>query len=101
MKKNTFLIYKQLIVLLILVFTTSLSFAQMRNIYLDSDSNLNILKFNFYSPNEGYIATTKWIGFTQDSGRNYIKNTIRTNNVDFNGFFPNLTFGFGINGLGA
>ena len=40
-------------------------------------------------------------GYTQDSGRIFTKKYITTNNVNFNGYSVNLTFGFGISGVKA
>ena len=48
-----------------------------------------------------YVAFTKWIGFTTDSGRNFIKRFITIGNVDYDGYPVNLTFGFSIRGVVA
>jgi len=75
--------------------------SQMRQLYVDQDADNEVQKFSFYSPSAGYVAFSKWIGFTSDSGRTFVKKYITLNNVDFNGYLPNLTFGFGINGVKA
>lgn len=75
--------------------------AQMRQVYTDPDENNHIEKISFYSPSEGYVAFTKWIGFSSDSGRTFIKKYITLGNVDYNGYSVNLTFGFGIKGVKA
>lgn len=81
------------------VFALSLS-AQMRKVYDDSVDN-NIKKISFYSPSEGFVAFTDWIGYTKDSGRTFTKKYITQSNVDYNGFGVNLTFGFTIIGVKA
>lgn len=75
--------------------------SQMRQLYVDQDADNHVQKFSFYSPSEGYVAFSKWIGFTSDSGRTFVKKYITLNNVDFNGYLVNLTFGFSINGVKA
>jgi large repetitive protein len=74
---------------------------QMRQVYLDTDPQNEIKKMSFYTASEGYIATTKWIGYTIDSGRTVTKKFITLSNVNYNGYSVNLTFGFGINGVKA
>jgi photosystem II stability/assembly factor-like uncharacterized protein len=74
---------------------------QMRQVYLDTDQQNEIKKMSFYTPSEGYIATTKWVGYTIDSGRTVTKKFITLSNVNYNGYSVNLTFGFGINGVKA
>lgn len=73
----------------------------MRRIYVDADENNWINKIAPYSPSQRYIAFTSWIGFTADSGKTFQKKYIDLTNVDYNGYAPNLTFGFGINGIKA
>jgi hypothetical protein len=67
--------------------------------------NNNLKRISFYSPNEGYIASTgnssDFVGYSTDSGRTYIKKYITLNNVNFNGYSVNLTFGFAIEGVKA
>lgn len=76
--------------------------AQLRLIYYDTLQDYNHLnKISMLDPAEGYMAFSRFIGYTTDSGRHYNKKFITFSNVDFNGFFPNLTFGFGINGVVA
>lgn len=96
---------RSLHVVLILICTLSLvtsTRAQMRLIYYDTlqdDNHIN--KICMLDAAEGYIAFTRFIGYTTDSGRHYNKKFITLANVDYNGFAPNLTFGFGIRGVVA
>jgi len=91
---------KALAFLVLFQWIVSCSQAQMRQVFVDNIQPDNDLKkISFYSPTSGYIAFTKWIGFTTDSGRSFIKRTITTGNVDYNGYSVNLTFGFGISGV--
>lgn len=73
----------------------------MRQVYVDADSNVEITKISFYSPNEGYASFEKFLGFTQDSGRTFQKKYITNSNVNFNGYMVNLTFGFALQGVYA
>ncbi|MBO9573841.1 MAG: hypothetical protein J7497_16765, partial [Chitinophagaceae bacterium] len=75
----------------------------MRTIYSDQSQPSNeIKKISFYSPSQGYIATSNFIGYSADSGKTIIKKYITWSNVDYNGYNNvNLTFGFGINGITA
>ncbi|WP_276479815.1 WD40/YVTN/BNR-like repeat-containing protein [Paraflavitalea pollutisoli] len=76
--------------------------AQMRQLSMDEANPDNELKkFSFYTAKEGYAAFTRWIGYTTDSGRSFIRKNITLSNVNFNGYPVNLTFGFGINGVCA
>src|SRR5258708_30349258 len=73
------------------------SSAQMRKIYLNTDQTSNDLcKLSFYSPSQGFVAFSSWIGFTTDSGRTFAQKTITPSNVDYNGYSVNLTFRFSI-----
>ncbi|WP_188316144.1 FG-GAP-like repeat-containing protein [Chitinophaga agrisoli] len=95
---------KPLVMLLLLVtcFMMPPARAQMRQVYLDElHENNHLKKISFYSPSEGYVAFTDWIGYTQDSGRTFIKKYVTISNVNFNGYSVNLTFGFSINGVKA
>ncbi len=76
--------------------------AQMRQVFVDNlDEDNHVNKISFYTPNEGYVAFTKWIGYTTDSGRTFERKYITMSNVNFNGYDVNLTFGFGISGVKA
>jgi hypothetical protein len=78
------------------------TFGQMRQVYIDNLQPSNeVCKIDFYSPSSGYVAFRDWVGYTTDSGRTFIRKYITSNNVDYNGFNVNLTFGFGINGVKA
>jgi len=74
----------------------------MRQVYLGADSTNAIEKLSFYSPNEGYVAFDKWIGYTTDSGRSFTSNFITLTNVNY-GNYTNIdvTLGFIINGVKA
>ncbi len=74
----------------------------MRQVYVDAqDEDNEIEKIDFYSPSEGYVAFSYWIGFTNDSGRTFSRKYITLSNVNYNGHNVNLTFGFGIKGVKA
>jgi photosystem II stability/assembly factor-like uncharacterized protein len=88
-------------VVLMLFLLSGPAFGQLREIYLDADSSNAINKLSFFSPNEGYVAFTKWIGHTTDSGRTFTKLYITNTNVNYNGYSVNLTFGFEIAGVKA
>ncbi len=72
---------------------------QMRKMYLDTGADNEIMKLSFYSPSEGYVAFSDWIGYTTDSGRTFTKKYITLGNVNFNGYGVNVTFGFVIAGV--
>ena len=89
----------------ILVFTFQ-SAGQMRQVFLEPGDDYKIIrKISFYSPSQGYIASTdvplNWVGFTADSGRTFVKRHITLGNVNFNSYYVNLTFGFGLKGVKA
>jgi len=90
-----------IIILIICHLSLTHTEAQMRQIYTDANPNNQIQKLCFYSPNEGYVAFQDGAGYTTDSGRSYLKKKITLSNVNYNGYYPNLTFGFGINGVKA
>ena len=75
--------------------------SQMRHIYKDLDASNEIKNQSFYAPAEGYVASNKWVGYSQDSGHSFVRKYITLNNVDYNGYSVNLTFGFAINGVYA
>ncbi len=88
--------------LFFLLFNPGHSDAQMRQVYLDNIAPDNeIFKLSFYSPSEGYVGFSDWVGYTTDSGRTFTKKFITLANVNFNGYGVNVTFGFGINGVKA
>lgn len=97
------LAHTKVLLLVLFVFFCGLSVsAQMRSIYQNTDASKNDLcRFSFYSPSQGFVAFSQWIGFTTDSGRTFTKKTITLKNVDYNGYSVNLTFGFGISGIKA
>ena len=80
--------------------------SQVRQIHLDTTNTSNeIVGLSFLNSSEGFAACTEaptdWIGYTQDSGRTFIKRHITLSNVNFNGFPVNLTFGFALKGVQA
>lgn len=76
--------------------------AQMRQVFVDPVQAQNgVVKASFYSPSEGYVAFSKWIGYTTDTGKTFIRKYITPTNVNYNGYGVNLTFGFGISGIKA
>ena len=86
---------------IILLFSNNRVTGQVRQIYLDPSADNEINKISFYSPTEGFVAFTDWIGYTVDSGKTFTQKPITINNVNFNGYHVNLTFGFGIRGVKA
>jgi hypothetical protein len=79
---------------------------QMRQVYLDPGGDYKIIqRISFYSASQGYIASSDngppFVGFTTDSGRTFTKRFITLGNVNYNGYYVNLTFGFGISGVKA
>lgn len=84
---------KKATLLLIVLFTLS-AHGQWRNIYQGPDSLNNILSASFFNSTSGFIATTKWIGYTTDSGYTYQQRYIGNGNVNFGTNSVNLTFGF-------
>jgi large repetitive protein len=75
--------------------------AQMRQVYVDNDPNNEVRKISFYSPSEGFVATSKWIGYTADSGKTFTKKYITFSNVEYGLEQVNFTFGFTISGVKA
>ena len=100
------ILFRSLGTLFLLFFTSSVTNAQLRQIYSDMVSTENNIKnISFFTPSQGYIASTDaswdWVGYTADSGRTFVKRPITLSNVDYNGYSVNLTFGFGIEGVKA
>jgi len=56
---------------------------------------------SFYNNHEGFVAFDEFAGFTQDSGHTFIHRPVTLNNVDYNGYTVNLTFGFAPGGIKA
>ena len=89
-----------------LFFLSARSYGQVRQVHIDTiNSNNDIYKISFYSPSQGYVASSgmpdDWVGFTSDSGHTFTKKYISLTNVDYNGYGVNLTFGFIIEGVKA
>lgn len=89
------------ILLIALLFCNSNINGQLRKLYQDSNEDNHISKISFYSGSNGYVGFWDWVGFTSDSGKTFTQKPITINNVDFNGYGVNLTFGFVINGVYA
>lgn len=88
--------------LTVYIFSLSPAMAQMRQMYKDTDPDNHIYKMSFYSPSEGYVAFSDWVGYTTDSGRTFTKKYITRSNVNYGNYTNiNLTFGFGIEGVKA
>ena len=68
--------------------------AQFREVYTEGNPGFWIVGISFISGSTGYIATTNFIGFTQDSGRNFVRKHITPFNVDYNGYLPPFSVGF-------
>jgi photosystem II stability/assembly factor-like uncharacterized protein len=88
-----------------LLFGLTISFpanAQLRQVYLDTQANNQVMKISFFSPSAGYIGFYNWVGFTTDSGRTYSRKYITLSNVNF-GSYSNIdvTGGFDIQGVKA
>ena len=74
---------------------------QMRQVHLESDPNNHINKISLYSPSQGYIGFTNWLGFTIDTGRTFTPKYITAGNVNYNGYFFSTIYGFNIHGVKA
>src|SRR5450432_1883181 len=104
--RKRFFFYARLILVVGLPFFHFSVEGQMRNIYSEaSGTNSEIKKLSFFSPSQGFIASTSnagpWIGYTADSGRTFAKKFISYSKINFGGYPVNLTFGFGIRGVKA
>jgi hypothetical protein len=75
--------------------------AQLREVYRGSNANDDINGMSFISPSTGFVAFSKFVGFTQDSGHSYVQRPITTSNVNYNGYQVGLTFGFTPTGVVA
>jgi hypothetical protein len=93
--------YRPVLTIFYLVMSAGLS-AQMRQVSVDGSTNpiVDIKKISFFTPAQGFIAYTNFIGYSSDSGHT-ISKRITLGNVNFNGYPVNLTFGFGISGVKA
>lgn len=91
----------RLAIVLLCIFCTLQTYAQVRVISAGSSAEGNVSKISFFTPSKGYVAFEKWIGYTSDTGRTFTKKTIDIGNVDYNGYSVNLTFGFMIDGVKA
>ena len=80
---------------------SQITFGQWRGIYQDPDSNNQVYGVSFYNNHEGFVAFDEFAGFTQDSGHTFIHRPVTLNNVDYNGYTVNLTFGFAPGGIKA
>lgn len=89
------------LVLLTMLTAPLTSMGQFRKIYLDSDPDTYITGMHFLSVSQGWVASNKWVGYTQDSGHTITKKLITNANVDYKLQPVNLTFGFRISGVYA
>jgi PKD repeat protein len=89
------------LVLLTMLTAPLTSMGQFRKIYLDSDPDTYITGMHFLSASQGWVASNKWVGYTQDSGHTITKKLITNANVDYKLQPVNLTFGFRISGVYA
>lgn len=80
---------------------TSWTVAQMQNIYKDVDAQNEIKSIHFLNANEGFVAFEKWVGFTKDGGKTFLRKYVTYSNVNYGTYYVNLTFGFDINGVYA
>src|SRR5882762_3709112 len=86
--------YCILLLCVIVLLPTQAALSQWRPDFKGTDSSDNINGMYFLTPATGYVAFNKFIGFTQDSGRTFIRRTVTTSNVNYNGYSVGLTFGF-------
>ncbi|GGA95368.1 FG-GAP-like repeat-containing protein [Puia dinghuensis] len=86
---------------LLLLFCHTRVSGQLREIHLEADSSNEVRRVSFYSPNEGYVAFAKWLGYTTDSGRTFTQLNITSSNVNFNNYNVNYLYGFDIAGVKA
>jgi photosystem II stability/assembly factor-like uncharacterized protein len=54
---------------------------------------------SFLTPLKGFVAYSKRVGYTQDSGKTFVDRPVTIQNTNFNGYPVNLTFDFNINGI--
>lgn len=74
--------------------------AQWREISKDLANSVRGM--SFLNESTGFVAFSKYVGFTTDSGRTFIKRYVTYANTDFNGYYNvNLTFGFNPSGVKA
>ncbi len=92
---------RNILLLTMLFFGAIVCQAQMRQVYSNPDSSVEVSKISFYNAQDGYVAFKKFIGFTQDSGRTFVKKYITLSNVNYNGYQVNLTIGFTLQGVHA
>src|SRR5215213_1613989 len=84
------------------LFISTASFTQWREINRGNDEDNTINGASFINPSTGFLAFTKFIGYTTDSGHTYLPRYVRYDNTDFNNFYGvNLTFGFEASGVHA
>jgi photosystem II stability/assembly factor-like uncharacterized protein len=84
-----------------ITFSSSNLFAQFRQIHNAGDLDNDIKGMSFLNPSTGFIAFTKYIAFTQDSGRTYIQRPITVGNTNFNGYSVNTLLNFVPSGVAA
>lgn len=94
-------IYRYVFFLCLLLAGVTPAFSQFRKIHLETNENSHVNGIDFYSGGEGYIAFSKTLGFTTDSGKAITYKPVTNTNVNFNGYPVNLTFGFELSGVKA
>jgi|GEM_PF-2041358 len=94
-------IYRYIFLICLLLSFTKPAFSQFKQLHVEANENSHIHRVDFYAGAEGYIAFSKMLGFTADSGKTITYKPITNTNVNFNGYTVNLTFGFELSGVKA
>jgi photosystem II stability/assembly factor-like uncharacterized protein len=92
---------KRLLFALLLMLCWQLSSAQYRTLFQGTDMDNRVTGISLYTPSTGYLSTSKWVGYTTDSGRTVSRRYVTMGNVDYGFNQVNLTFGFTIEGVKA
>jgi hypothetical protein len=66
-----------------------------------SNNLSSIYGMHFLSPSTGFVAFSRSIGYTVDSGQTYVNRNFTTTNTNYNGYSVNLLFGFEATGIYA
>ncbi|MGN6420118.1 MAG: T9SS type A sorting domain-containing protein [Pseudobacter sp.] len=94
--KQTLLI---LIILLLSVFQSAN--AQFSEMYQGTDEYNPVTGMSFLNSTTGFVAFSKFIGYTEDGGKTFVKRSVSYANTNFNGYSVGLTFGFAAKGVVA
>jgi photosystem II stability/assembly factor-like uncharacterized protein len=89
------------VLILFFYFGPQSTFSQFKEIYKSADPNDQVAGISFINSSTGYVAFKKFVGYTQDGGKNFIVRTISYANTNFNGYAVGLTFGFSPRGVVA